>query len=83
MEKQITITYPETLASSLKMQDREFEREIKTFSMVKLYELGKVSSGMAARILGISRISFLDLLAVYQVSCFSDAEELESDFINA
>ncbi|MDR1211112.1 MAG: UPF0175 family protein, partial [Spirochaetaceae bacterium] len=48
MESQIAVSYPKTLAASLKMRDREFEREIKTISMVKLYELGKVSSGIAA-----------------------------------
>jgi predicted HTH domain antitoxin len=83
MERQITISYPETLAASLKMQDQEFEREMKTISMVKLYELGKVSSGIAANVLGISRLAFLDILAAHEVSCFPDAEELEADFSNA
>jgi predicted HTH domain antitoxin len=83
MERQIAVSYPETLAASLKMRDREFEREIKTISMVKLYELGKVSSGMAAGVLGVSRLAFLDILAAHQVSCFPDADELEADFVNA
>jgi predicted HTH domain antitoxin len=83
MEAQIAIRYPFTLAHSLKMREREFEREMKTLSLVKLYELGKVSGGYAARVLGISRIAFLDILAEYQVSCFPDADELESDFANA
>jgi predicted HTH domain antitoxin len=83
MKRQIAVSYPETLAASLKMQDSEFEREIKTISMVKLYELGKVSSGMAAGVLGISRLAFLDMLAAHRVSCFSDADELEADFVNA
>jgi predicted HTH domain antitoxin len=83
MEAQIAISYPQSLAYSLKMQNREFEQEIKTLSLVKLYELGKVSSGMAAKVLGISRIAFLDLLAEYQVSVFPDADELAADFANA
>jgi predicted HTH domain antitoxin len=83
MENQITISYPETLAFSLKMQNKEFEREIKTLSLVKLYELGKVSSGIAAKILNVSRIDFLDILASYGVSVFAGTEDLESDFANA
>jgi predicted HTH domain antitoxin len=83
MERQIAVSYPEILAVSLKMQDCEFEREIKTISMVKLYELGKVSSGIAAGVLGISRLTFLDILADHRVSCFPDVDELETDFINA
>jgi predicted HTH domain antitoxin len=65
------------------MRVPEFEREMKTISLVKLYELGKISSGMAAQVLGISRVAFLDVLAEYQVPCFSDAAELESDFAHA
>jgi predicted HTH domain antitoxin len=83
METQIAINYPLALADSLKMQEQEFEREMKTLSLVKLYELGKVSSGIAAQVLGISRVAFLDVLAEYQVSCFPDAGELESDFAHA
>jgi len=80
---QITVSYPETLAFSLKMQNNEFEREIKTASLVKFYEMGKVSSGFAAKILGISRIDFLDRLAAYGVSAYAAADELETDFGNA
>ena len=76
---QINVSYPETLAFSLKMQSSEFEREIKTASLVKFYELGKISSGFAAKILGISRIDFLDRLAAYGVSTYADTDELETD----
>ena len=80
---QINVSYPETLAFSLKMQNSEFEREIKTASMVKFYELGKVSSGFAAKILGVSRIDFLDRLAAYGVSVYGNSDELEADIFNA
>jgi predicted HTH domain antitoxin len=80
---QISVSYPETLAFSLKMHSSEFEREIKTASLVKFYELGKISSGLAAKILGISRIDFLDSLANYNVSTYADVDELETDIINA
>ncbi|MDR3123806.1 MAG: UPF0175 family protein [Treponema sp.] len=46
-------------------------------SLIKLYELGKVSSGIAAQALGISRLAFFDMLAAHQVSCFPDPDELE------
>ena len=45
--------------------------------------MGKISSGFAAKILGISRIDFLERLAVYEVSAFADSDELEDDFVNA
>jgi predicted HTH domain antitoxin len=83
MKAQIAVSYPAILAWSLKMRASEFEQEMKTVSLVKLYELGKVSSGMAARVLGINRAEFLDILANYHVSCFAESEELEEDFANA
>jgi predicted HTH domain antitoxin len=83
MNGQIAISYPETLADSMKMQRDEFVMEVKMLSLVKLYEMGKVSSGMAAKVLGISRIAFLDILGLHHVSYFADESELESDFCNA
>jgi predicted HTH domain antitoxin len=81
MNKQIAISYPESLAFSLKMREPEFEREMKTISLVKLYELGKISSGIAAKVLNITRLEFLRLLSFYNVSSISlTEEEIESDF---
>ncbi|WP_029522478.1 UPF0175 family protein [Persephonella sp. KM09-Lau-8] len=51
------------------------EKEFKTAAIVKLYELGKISSGKAAKLLGISRIEFLDLLSEYKVQIQPDTEE--------
>ncbi|WP_297453032.1 UPF0175 family protein [Persephonella sp.] len=51
------------------------EEEFKTAAIVKLYELGKISSGKAAKLLGISRIEFLDLLSEYKVQIQPDTEE--------
>lgn len=84
-EETISIDYPESLAFSLKMGNTEFQQEVKTLSLVKLYELGKISSTRASEMLGISRIDFLELLGKYQVSYFArDLEsDLTSDFDNA
>jgi len=81
----IAISYPESLALSLKMGGKEFEKEMKILSLVKLYELGKVSSGTASQLLGMSRLDFLDLLGKYHVSYFPEADDetLTSDFHNA
>jgi predicted HTH domain antitoxin len=37
----------------------EFEREAKMAMAVKLFELGKLSSGMAANLVGMQRVEFL------------------------
>ena len=85
MERLISVTYPESLAFSLKMENQEFESEIKTISLIKLYELGKISSGLAAKLLNLNRVDFLELLQKYNVSYFHKGleNELESDLSNA
>jgi len=85
MEHQISINYPEKLAFTLKMGNVEFAKEIKIISLVKLYELGKISSGLAAKTLGLSRIEFLELLKKYNVSYFNNESEneLTDDLNNA
>lgn len=85
MGQLITINYPESLAFSLKMENKEFKSEMKRISLIKLYELGKISSGLAAELLNINRIEFLELLEKYNVSYFHQGleNELESDFANA
>jgi predicted HTH domain antitoxin len=85
MDTLITIDFPESLAQFLKLNQTEFAREIKILSIIKLYELGKISSGKAAQLLKISRTDFLLLLGKYNVSYFSrDLEDsIESDLLNA
>jgi predicted HTH domain antitoxin len=51
---------------------------------VKLFELGKLSSGRAAQLAGMSRVAFLLALRSYQVSPFqTTSEELRQDILNA
>ena len=55
----LTIPYPEELLLSLKESPAEFESEARLLLAVKLYEMGKVSTGMAARLAGMSRVEFI------------------------
>ena len=59
--------------------------ELKTVAIVKLYELGRLSSGKAAKLLGISRVEFLELLGKYKVQYMApfSGEELLRDIENA
>lgn len=81
----INIEYPEYLANNLRLSEKDFQSEIKISSMVKLYELGRISSGIAAQVLGLSRVDFLDLLARYNVSVFGgyNTDEINEDIANA
>lgn len=85
MKKTINIEYPESLANSLKLSGEEFVFEMKVSSLVKLYELGRISSGVASKVQGISRLDFIELLANYKVSLFEgyEIDDLKQDLANA
>jgi predicted HTH domain antitoxin len=63
------------------MGPEAFEQEARTALAMKLYELGRVTSGQAAALAGISRVEFL--LSCRQYGSYSvewDAEEIEEEF---
>lgn len=81
---ELTISYPQDLLLSLKESPVEFEAEARLLLAVKLYELGKVSTGMAARVAGISRVSFLFALGRFGLSPIGvEPGELAEDMANA
>lgn len=83
MEK-IVIEIPDEVLISLKETPSEFSRDILMLAAVKLYQMGKLSSGRAAQLAGVSRVSFLQCLSRYDVPIFDlTGEELRSDFGNA
>jgi predicted HTH domain antitoxin len=50
----------------------------------KLYEDGILSSGQAAKMVGLSKRTFIELLGKYGVSVFSSSlSDLKSDIANA
>lgn len=58
--------------------------ELKMLIAAKLFEDGKLSSGQAAEIVGVSKRTFIELLGKYNVSVFGYSyEELEEDLENA
>ena len=57
--------------------------ELKMIVASKLYELGKLSSGQAAEVAGLSKRAFIELLGKYNVSVFGyDENELREDLKN-
>lgn len=55
----ITLECPDEVLISLKASAEEFTQELKMLGAVKLFELGKLSSGRAAQLAGVSRAEFL------------------------
>ena len=84
MSNKIIIEYPDTWRDLLQKSPEEFEREAKMAMPVKLFELKKISSGIAADMVGMDRVSFLLELHKYGVEMINmEPEELASDLENA
>ena len=49
--------------------------EVTLFLAIKLYEVGKVSLGQAAKIAGYSKRSFMEILGRYEVPIFAYSPE--------
>lgn len=81
---QLKIDYPENLPDALQQTREQFEQEAKMAMAVKLFEMKRISSGMAAQLAGIDRVSFLLNLYHYGVPMIDlTKEELIADFDNA
>ena len=75
---QLILDVPDDSLLSLKLSDEAAAAEIRLAAFVKLYELGRLSSGAAAHLAGLPRVLFLSKLADYGVDTFRLTEgELE------
>ena len=81
---QLVIEYPKLLPDALQQTSAEFEQEAKTAMAVKLFEMKRLSSGIAARLAGMDRVTFLLSLYRYGVAMIDlEEDELLSDLENA
>ncbi len=65
--RQLVIDVPEAVLLAEKADVATFGRELVVLAAVKLFELGRLTSGRAAELAGMSRVEFLSNLGRYKV----------------
>lgn len=77
---EITLSIPDDTLLALKVRPDQLGAELRLVAAVKLYELGRMSSGAAAKLAGVPRTVFLMKLADYGVDSFKlSQEELQKE----
>jgi predicted HTH domain antitoxin len=79
-----TVTVPDDMPLALEVTPEQMAEELRLAAAVKLFELGRLSSGAAAELAGLPRCVFLSRLADYDVDTFTQSSrELAEEFANA
>ncbi len=78
--KELVLTYPDDLAQAVRLTSDELSAHLSLMVALKMFELGKLSSGNAAEVAGLSRGEFFEACGRYRVSIFNyPDEEIEAE----
>ena len=67
MEEVLTIQVSQEIREMLNRTPEEMARDVRLYAALMLFRLGKLSSGAAAEMAGVPRVTFLDLCAEYDI----------------
>lgn len=80
----VPIDIPEATLVALKLDATNAAAHVRMAGAVKLFELGRLSSGAAAELAGVTRVTFLAKLGEFGVETFRQTEsELANDLVHA
>jgi predicted HTH domain antitoxin len=86
--EELKIKYPSGFEHAVHMTKEEIEHHIRLMAALKMFELGKISSGKASELAGMSRAEFFETCGRYRVNIFNYPDEgvekeIRSDFDTA
>ncbi|MBC7226367.1 MAG: UPF0175 family protein [Thermoflexales bacterium] len=68
----VHLQLPRDLLGALDVPEEQVERRLREMIAIQLFREGRISSGKAAELLGISKLEFVQLLARHGLSYFSE-----------
>lgn len=79
----LVVSLPDDLADSVRLTPEELEAQLRLMAALKMFELGKLSSGKAAELAGMSRGEFFDACARYHVAVYNYSPDAIEDELRA
>ena len=73
--KELMLPYPDDLEQVVQLTPEELAAQVRLMAALKMFELGKLSSGKAAELAGLTRVEFFEACGRYRVSVFNYPEE--------
>ena len=84
MNTDIVLSIPKCVLQDMRIDEAAFGQELKVLAAVKLYELGRLTSGKAAKLAGLPKVEFMLALQRYQVFPLeAELGDLEQEFVTS
>lgn len=76
---QLVLTLPDEVARAVAATAEAAAAEVRLMAALKLFEIGRLSSGKAAELAGVPRVTFIEACGRYGVSSFNYADGAVAD----